>query len=195
MNILMATNNKGKVRELSALLDEPGLHLMTLSEAGFEVSVTEDGKTFEENALKKAMETYRITGMPSLGDDSGLCVDALGGAPGIYSARWAGEGASGEALIKKLLSELKDNDNRGAEFVCSIALVFSENDIITASGKCRGLIDREPHGEGGFGYDPVFYVPEVGRTFAEMTKEEKNLISHRAMAAVELKKKLKMRKA
>lgn len=194
MNILMATNNKGKVRELAALLDEPGLHFMTLAQAGFKVEVTEDGKTFEENALKKALETYRITGMPSVADDSGLCVDALLGAPGIYSARWAGEGAPGEALINKLLGELKDNENRKAEFICSIALVFSENDIITASGRCPGLIAKEPHGEGGFGYDPVFYVPGTGKTFAEMTNEEKNLISHRAMAVSELKKKLRLRK-
>lgn len=194
MNILMATNNKGKVKELSALLDEPGLYFMTLEEAGYKVEVIEDGKTFEENALKKAIETYRITGMPSIADDSGLCVDALDGAPGIYSARWAGEKAPGEALIKKLLSELKDNENRGAEFVCSIALVFSETDIITASGKCRGQIAKEPHGNGGFGYDPVFYVPKTGKTFAEMTKEEKNLISHRAMAVAELKKKLESKK-
>lgn len=190
MKLLMATNNPGKVRELLELLDMPDVTAVTLSEAGYKIEVTEDGTTFSENAFKKAMETHRITGMTTVADDSGLCVDALSGAPGIYSARWAGEGATGDDMVKKLLSEMEGVTDRGAEFRSSIVMVFSENDYITAEGKCRGVIANEPRGKGGFGYDPVFYVPQKGKTFAEMSTEEKNEISHRALAIRDLKRKL-----
>lgn len=195
MKLLMATNNKGKVRELQALLNDKNIEVLTLSEAGYSIAVEEDGKTFAENALKKALETYKITKMPTIADDSGLCVDALSGAPGIYSARWAGEGATGEMMISKLLEELGEKKERGAEFVCSIALVFSEDDIVTAEGICRGEILFSPRGEDGFGYDPVFYASEKGKTFAEMSTEEKNTLSHRARAIKNLKEKLKKRSA
>lgn len=190
MKLLMATNNSGKVRELLELLDMPGVTAETLPEAGYKIEVVEDGTTFSENAFKKAMETHRITGMTTVADDSGLCVKALSGAPGIYSARWAGEGATGRDMVNKLLSEMRGVTDREAEFVSSVVMVFSENDYIVAEGRCKGIIAEAPAGDGGFGYDPVFYVPECGKTFAELSLEEKNKISHRALAIRDLKKKL-----
>ena len=192
MRLIMATNNKGKVKELSALLSSD-FEVLTLKEAGFEIEVEEDGKTFTENAVKKALETYKITKVPSIGDDSGLCVEALDGAPGIYSARWAGEGASQDELIGKLHKELSGKENKKAKFVSVIALAFSEDDIVIAEGECQGEIIDEKRGEGGFGYDPVFYVPSLGKTFSELSLEDKNKISHRANALFALCDKLKER--
>lgn len=192
MRLIMATNNKGKVKELSALLSSD-FEVLTLKEAGFEIEVEEDGKTFTENAVKKALETYKITKVPSIGDDSGLCVEALDGAPGIYSARWAGEGASQDELIGKLHNELSGKENKKAKFVSVIALAFSEDDIVIAEGECQGEIIDEKRGEGGFGYDPVFYVPSLGKTFSELSLEDKNKISHRANALFALCDKLKER--
>ena len=192
MRLIMATNNKGKVKELSALLSSD-FEVLTLKEAGFEIEVEEDGKTFTENAVKKALETYKITKVPSIGDDSGLCVEALDGAPGIYSARWAGEGASQDELIGKLHKELSGKDNKKAKFVSVLALAFSEDDIVIAEGECQGEIIDEKRGEGGFGYDPVFYVPSLGKTFSELSLEDKNKISHRANALFALCDKLKER--
>ena len=192
MRLIMATNNQGKVKELSALLNSD-FEVLTLREAGFEIEVEEDGKTFAENAVKKALETYKITKTPSIGDDSGLCVEALNGAPGIYSARWAGEGASQDELIGKLHRELSGKENKKAKFISVIALAFSEDDIVIAEGECHGEIIDEKRGEGGFGYDPVFYVPSLGKTFSELSLEDKNKISHRANALFALCDKLKER--
>lgn len=192
MRLIMATNNQGKVKELSALLNSD-FEVLTLKQAGFEIEVEEDGKTFTENAVKKALETYKITKTPSIGDDSGLCVEALLGAPGIYSARWAGEGASQDELIAKLHFELSGKENKKAKFVSVIALAFSEDDIVIAEGECQGEIIDEKRGEGGFGYDPVFYVPSLGKTFSELSLEDKNKISHRANALFALCDKLKER--
>lgn len=192
MRLIMATNNQGKVKELSALLSSD-FEVLTLKEAGFEIEVEEDGKTFTENAVKKALETYKITKTPSIGDDSGLCVQALSGAPGIYSARWAGEGATQDDLIAKLHSELSGKENKKAKFVSVIALAFSEDDIVIAEGECQGEIIDDKRGEGGFGYDPVFYVPSLGKTFSELSVEDKNKISHRANALFALCDKLKER--
>lgn len=192
MRLIMATNNQGKVKELSALLNSD-FEVLTLREAGFEIEVEEDGETFAENAVKKALETYKITKTPSIGDDSGLCVEALDGAPGIYSARWAGEGASQDELIGKLHRELSGKENKKAKFVSVIALAFSEDDIVIAEGECHGEIIDEKRGEGGFGYDPVFYVPSLGKTFSELSLEDKNKISHRANALFSLCDKLKER--
>ena len=192
MRLIMATNNQGKVKELSALLNSD-FEVLTLKEAGFEIEVEEDGKTFTENAVKKALETYKITKTPYIGDDSGLCVEALSGAPGIYSARWAGEGATQDELISKLHKELSGKDNKKAKFVSVIALAFSENEIVVAEGECHGEIIDEKKGDGGFGYDPVFYVPSLGKTFSELSVEDKNKISHRANALFALCDKLKAR--
>ncbi len=192
MRLIMATNNKGKVLELSAFLGN-SFEVVTLKEAGYSIDVEEDGTTFRENAVKKAVETYKLTKTPSIGDDSGLCVDALSGAPGIYSARWAGEGATGDELIAKLWSELSGKTPKSAKFVSVVALAFSEEDIVVAEGECKGIIIDEKRGTGGFGYDPVFYVESLGKTFAELSVDEKNKISHRANALSSLCEKLQER--
>ncbi len=192
MKLIMATNNQGKVLELSSYLGN-NFEVMTLKDAGYEIEVEEDGKTFRENAIKKALETYKVTKIPSIGDDSGLCVDALSGAPGIYSARWAGEGATQDMLINKLWSELSGKDLKTAKFVSVVALAFSQEDILIAEGECKGIIIDEKRGNGGFGYDPVFFVESLGKTFSELSLEEKNKISHRANALFNLCEKLKER--
>lgn len=191
MKIVMATNNSGKVSELRDLLNIPEFDVVSLKEAGFCVEVSEDGNTFMENAIKKAVETAKITNMAAIGDDSGLCVNSLDGAPGIYSARWAGENATQDELIGKLLTALSDKDDRTAFFVCAIALATPDGKVLTAEGRCDGVILRRQSGEGGFGYDPVFYVPSENKTFADMSKSEKNKLSHRANAIIALKEKLK----
>lgn len=192
MKLIMATNNQGKVLELSSYLGE-SFEVMTLKDAGYEIEVEEDGATFLENAVKKAVETYKITKTPSVADDSGLCVDALSGAPGIYSARWAGEGATQDMLIEKLWSELSGKDQKTAKFKSVVALAFSEDDVVIAEGECPGIIIDEKRGQGGFGYDPVFFVESLGKTFSELSLEEKNKISHRANALFNLCEKLKAR--
>ncbi len=192
MKLIMATNNQGKVLELSSYLGD-SFEVMTLKDAGFEIEVEEDGTTFRENAVKKAVETYKVTKTPSIGDDSGLCVDALSGAPGIYSARWAGEGASQDMLIGKLWGELQGKKDKNAKFVSVVALAFSEDDVVVAEGECKGIIIDEKRGEGGFGYDPVFFVESLGKTFSELSLSEKNKISHRANALFNLCEKLKER--
>lgn len=182
MKLLMATNNAGKAAELSAMLSPLGFTVLTLKDIGKAIEVEEDGKTFRENAIKKALETHRQTNLPSIGDDSGLCVEALDGRPGIYSARWAGENATQSELIGKLWQELSGHTDRRAYFISCLALVFSETDILCVEGRCDGIILDELRGTGGFGYDPVFYSEEAGKTFAQMTPEEKNTVSHRARA-------------
>ncbi len=187
MKLVMATGNEGKVRELVRLLDDGRFNVISAREAHCPMDVTEDGATFLENARKKALYAHRLTKLPAIGDDSGLCVDALLGAPGVYSARWAGEGASQEALLAKLLECLKGKENRHARFVSALCLVLNEETVLTAEGTCEGDILTAPRGHDGFGYDPLFYVASVGKTFAEMTAEEKNSLSHRARAVAALR--------
>jgi XTP/dITP diphosphohydrolase len=180
--IVLATRNEGKVREFVALLDQVVETIMSLRELNSIPDVVEDEDTFRKNVLKKARFISRITQKITLADDSGLEVDALGGRPGIYSSRYAGENADDEENIRKLLNELKDVNDRGAKFVCNLALVFPSGEEIVVEGACEGVILQEPRGEGGFGYDPVFFLPELNKTMAELTPDEKNLISHRARA-------------
>lgn len=185
MKLLFATTNAGKVRELKALVEDLPIEVLSLADLPPQPEVEEDGRTFAENAEKKAREHFTRLGLATLADDSGLCVDALNGAPGIHSARFAGvEGPERDAAnIARLLEELKDvpDEKRGAEFRCALSLV-SEAGTVAVEGVCRGRILRAPAGAEGFGYDPVFYVPELGKTFAEVSREEKNLHSHRARA-------------
>mgnify|MGYP001373082993 CR=1 FL=1 len=181
--IVLATGNKGKIREFSGLLEGVFGRIISLNDLESPPEVVEDGATFRENALKKARAIAAYSGKPALADDSGLAVDALGGSPGVYSARYAGEGATDRDNIAKLLTELGGIENRSASFVCVLALVAPGGEEITAEGKCEGVIITEPRGEGGFGYDPVFYLPEYGKTMAEIPPELKNRISHRARAA------------
>jgi XTP/dITP diphosphohydrolase len=164
--LVIATNNQGKAREIKAIFGGFYDEILSLKEAGIILEVVEDGETFEENAVKKAKQASRITGCDTLADDSGLCVEALGGAPGIYSARYAGEGATDEENNDKLLWEMRGQKNRKAKFVCVMALV-SAGEVITANGETLGTIAHAPQGKGGFGYDPLFISDEFGQTFGQ----------------------------
>lgn len=189
--IVLATGNKGKLREFRGLLEGVFGNIVSLNDLESPPEVTEDGETFRENALKKARAISAYSGIPALADDSGLEVEALGGRPGVYSARYAGEGATDRDNIRKLLVELKGVANRKARFVCVLALVTPDGKEITAEGTCEGVILTGPRGEGGFGYDPVFFLQEYDRTMAEIPAELKNRISHRALACESLAKHLR----
>ncbi|MFZ5973875.1 MAG: XTP/dITP diphosphatase [Bacillota bacterium] len=190
--LLLATNNEGKRREIQAILAGFYPRILTLKQAGLELDVIEDGGTFEENAMKKAVEAMRLSGMDALADDSGLCVDALGGAPGVYSARYAGEPCDDAANNGKLLEALKDveDEKRTAAFECCIALCRTDGQAFTAKGRCEGRILRAPQGENGFGYDPLFWYEPFGCTFAQASPAQKNSVSHRARALKALADKL-----
>lgn len=190
MNIVLATRNEGKVREFLKLLTGLDLNILSMNNFPDIGDIEESGITFEENALLKARAVSSKTGLIAIADDSGLEVDALDGRPGIYSARYAGEAASDRENYLKLLEEMKDvpKANKGAAFVCTIAVSRPSGESITAVGRCKGVIGSEPEGEGGFGYDPVFYLPDLGCTMASVSNEKKNNISHRGEAVKELKK-------
>ena len=181
MKIIAATKNKNKLREFGEILK--GFEVISQEEAGIDIDVEETGTTFEENSMLKAKAIFEATGLPAIADDSGLCVDALGGEPGIYSARYGGEGYDDKGRVELLLKNMQNvpDSERSARFVCAITLV-SDNEIITARGECEGKIDYAPRGENGFGYDPVFFVEKFGKTMAEISPEEKNSISHRGKA-------------
>jgi len=189
MKIVMATTNRGKVKELEAILTQDpafaDVEILTLTEAGlpnFEYEETAD--TFEGNAIGKAIAAAQAANLLAIADDSGLCVDALGGQPGIYSARWAGESATEADRNRLLLERLAGvpEAERTARFVCVMALATPSGKIVAAEGTCHGIITSESKGNTGFGYDPVFYVPNLGRTFAELAPVEKNMVSHRRAA-------------
>lgn len=182
MKIVLASHNQGKVKEMGAILAKYGVELVLQSELGVNIEVEETGVTFRENALLKAHAVAKATGMPAIADDSGLMVDALNGAPGVYTARYGGEGLTDEQRYRLLLSSLSGQTNRAAHFYSCIACVFPAGEVLTAQGVCDGTIAFAPMGQDGFGYDPVFFVPELRKTFAQMTAEEKNTISHRAKA-------------
>ena len=185
MKLLVATNNPGKVKEYEALLKGLPLTLTYLAREGVDIEVEEAGSTFAENARLKAVAYARTSGLLTLADDSGLEVDALGGQPGTHSARYAGQGASDEDRYRLLLSKLEGVpwERRTARFRCVIAVAGLQREVHIAEGTCEGIIALEPKGEHGFGYDPVFYMPEHGQTMAELEPEIKNRISHRARAA------------
>lgn len=182
MKIIAATHNKGKIKEIQEILGAIGFEVFSQDEIGITVEPEENGTTFAENAMIKARAVAELCDFAVIADDSGLCVDALGGAPGVYSARYAGEGASDADKIKKLLSELSDEENRHAKFISSIACILPDGEEITTHGEVPGNITYEMHGEGGFGYDPVFFSDELGKTFGEATADEKNKVSHRSRA-------------
>ncbi len=188
---LIATHNMKKRDELLRMLSPLGIDVKTADELGKELTdVDETGETFYENALLKAKSGCIESGMPCIADDSGLAVDYLAGAPGVYSARFAGEHGNDDKNIDKLLKLLSQvpESERGAKFVCVVCCVFPNGDIVTARGECHGKIGFERKGNGGFGYDPVFYVD--GKSFSELTPDEKDSLSHRSRALVELSKKL-----
>ncbi|OQW34033.1 MAG: non-canonical purine NTP pyrophosphatase [Nitrospira sp. SG-bin1] len=182
--ILLATRNSDKVRELTALLGDLKIRIRTLAEFPTAPEIEEDGMTCEANALKKAREIAFATGLPAVADDTGLEVDALGGRPGVFAARYAGEGATYEDNCRKLLKELDGvpSGKRTARFITVAALAMPEGQCRISTGTLTGAIAETCAGSRGFGYDPVFFVPELGRTLAELTTEEKNRISHRAKA-------------
>jgi len=202
MKILLATKNKGKISELKRILTEElntKIEIVSLSDVGMTGEIEENGTTFEENALIKAQAGADFSGLITVADDSGLTVRALGGAPGIYSARYADDVSGGHddsANNAKLIRELRDKSDRTAAYVCAIACVFPEAgaEPIVVSGSVQGEIIDEPRGNGGFGYDPYFYYPPFGKTFAEIPAEQKNSVSHRGNAlrllAGELKKRI-----
>lgn len=183
--VVLATGNAGKVAELAGLLANVGLDVVAQTALGVE-SVEETGLTFIENALLKARHAAAVTGLPAIADDSGLAVDALGGAPGIYSARYAGEAASDRQNLEKLLDAIKDepDSRRGASFHCVLVYLRHALDPVplVCHASWRGVIARAPSGDGGFGYDPVFYLPDEQRTAAELSRREKNQVSHRGQA-------------
>lgn len=182
--MVLATANRHKVEEISGMLADLGVVVRSLAEFPGAPEVIEDGLTYRENALKKARAAAMFTGKPALADDTGLEVDALDGRPGLHAARFAGEGCTFQDNIRKLLGLLEGvpEERRGARFVCVLAFVEPDGREYVVEGELRGRITTAPAGVGGFGYDPVFYVPEVGRTLAELSPEEKNRISHRRRA-------------
>ena len=188
MKMVLASKNPHKLTEMSAILSQLGIEVILESDAGVDVDVEETGTTFEENAALKAAAVMKASGLPAIADDSGLCVNALGGGPGVYSARYGGEGLTDKDRYELVLKGLSGQLDRGAKFVSAICCAFPNGDVVTARGECPGLITYSPRGSGTFGYDPIFLVPEKKKTFAEMEGEEKNAISHRG----EEKKKFKV---
>lgn len=192
MRFVLASNNERKLEELRQILSQMDHEVLSQREAGLNLTVEETGTTFEENARLKARGASDALGLPVIADDSGLMVDALDGAPGVYSARYGGEGLDDRGRNALLLKNMEGKENRSARFVCCICCRFPDGREITARGECPGQILEGPRGKDGFGYDPVFYMPEYGKTMAEMTPEEKNAVSHRGRAlerlAAELRK-------
>lgn len=184
--ILVATNNKGKLEEIKQILKD--YNLLSLKDIGCKVNVDEDGKTFEENAIKKAKKISKITNMPCIADDSGLCIDVLNGWPGVHTARFLGENATDEDRNNYILEKMKNEKNRSAKVVCAIAYYYKE-DTIVVRGEIEGKIPKEKRGENGFGFDSIFELKNK-KTLAELTNEEKNKVSSRKIALENLKEKL-----
>ena len=185
--LVLATGNEGKIIEIRKMLSPFSVAIKSLKDFGPIPPVVEDGDTFEENAYKKAHFTAKVLGFPALADDSGLTVEALEGAPGVHSARYAGENASDRERILKLLKAMEGMEDRRAAFVCLIAIAVPRGPALIYEGRCEGVLTHEPKGENGFGYDPLFYYPPLKRTFAQLSTEEKNRVSHRGKALAEVK--------
>lgn len=185
--LVIATRNKGKTAEIRDLLKGFPVNIKNLDDFGPVPHLEEDGDSFDENAYKKSSFTARILGMPALADDSGLLVEVLDGAPGLHSARYAGQRATDEQRCIKLLQEMEGKFNRRAAFECIISIAVPAGPALTYEARCEGLIAEQPAGSNGFGYDPIFFYPPYKKTFAEMTRKEKSLVSHRGKAFAELK--------
>ena len=190
MKFVLATNNAKKLTEMAAILGSLGVEVVSPRDLGIHIEVEETGTTFAENAMLKAKAICEAAALPAIADDSGLCVDALNGGPGVYSARYGGEGLDDKGRYMLLLNSMRGQSTRAAHFACAIACVFPNGDTLTAEGKCHGTIAFAPMGEGGFGYDPVFFVPEFRKTFGQLSAEEKAKISHRGRALEDFAKKL-----
>ena len=182
VTLVIATRNKGKTAEIRDMLKGFPVEIKNLNDFGPIPEVVEDGETFDDNAYKKASFTARVLGLPALADDSGLVVDALNGAPGVYSARYGGPDATDGERVEKLLQEMAGTTDRHAAFECVISLAVPQGPALTYEGRCDGVIAETPQGENGFGYDPVFFFPEYEKTFAQLTMEEKRAVSHRGKA-------------
>ena len=190
MKFILATHNPGKLREMADILSHLGVEVVSPADVGITVEVEETGATFAENAMLKAKAICAASGLPAIADDSGLCVDALNGGPGVYSARYGGEGLDDKGRYTLLLNSMRGQTTRAAHFACAIACAFPGGKTLTAEGRCDGAIAFAPLGEGGFGYDPVFLVPKKGKTFGQLTAEEKSEISHRGRALRDFSAKL-----
>ncbi|OQX12149.1 MAG: Non-canonical purine NTP pyrophosphatase [Desulfobulbaceae bacterium A2] len=184
--IVLATTNRNKVREMQELLRQFPVKITSLADYGPLPPVVEDGATFDDNAYKKSSHIAQVLGLPALADDSGLVVPALDGRPGVHSARYAGEPADDRANCRKLLQEMAESTERRAWFECVLSLAVPSGPALTWEGRCDGEITREPRGESGFGYDPVFFYPPLGKTFAEIELAQKNEVSHRGRAMQQL---------
>ena len=190
LTFVLASKNAKKLAEMQTILGEQGVQVLSQAQAGVDLDPEETGTTLEENAIIKAKAVAEASGLPAIADDSGLMVDALDGAPGVYSARYGGSHAlSDEYRWKLLLKNMEGMEQRAAKYVSVIAAVFPDGRVLTARGECHGEIAESPRGTGGFGYDPIFRLPD-GRHMAEISIEEKNRISHRAIALAEMQKKL-----
>ncbi len=190
MKLVLASKNTHKLEELRAILSAQGVEVLLESDVGVDLEVEETGTTFEENALLKARAVTEATGLPAVADDSGLCVDALNGAPGVYSARYGGPGLDDAGRCRLLLENMRGMADRRCKFVSCICACFPDGATVTARGECPGTLAYAPKGEGGFGYDPIFFVPGRKKTFAQLTAGEKNAISHRGAALREFEGKL-----
>ena len=190
MKAVLASHNKKKMAEMRAILGELGVEVLSQSDVGLDMEPEETGTTFEENSRIKAVAIMEATGLPAIADDSGLVVEALDGAPGVYSARYGGEGLDDTGRWQLLLKNMEGKEDRACKFVSVICCAFPDGTELMARGEVHGVVAQGPKGEGGFGYDPVFWLPERGKSMAELTAEEKNQISHRGNALRVFKKEL-----
>ena len=191
MKFVLASQNQGKLTEMQKILQDLGVEIVLQSELGVSVDVEETGTTFAENARLKAVAVMQATGLPAIADDSGHCVDALNGGPGVYSARYGGGNLTDAEKVQLLLSNMRGASTRAAHFETAIVCAFPNGDELTAAGRCDGSIAYAPAGEGGFGYDPVFFCPAFGKTFAQVSREEKAAVSHRGNALRDFAEKLR----
>ena len=182
MKVVLASHNQKKMVEMKAILSQMGVEVLSQAEVGVDLEPEETGTTFEENARIKAQAVMQATGLPAIADDSGLMVDALGGAPGVSSARYGGPGLDDTGRWQLLLKNMAGESNRACKFVSVICCAFPDGGEVMARGECPGILAQGPSGDGGFGYDPIFYLPQLGKTMAQLTPAEKNQISHRARA-------------
>lgn len=190
MKFVLASHNKKKLQEMREILDSLGVEIISQSELGLDLEPEENGETFEENSLIKAKAVMEASGLPAIADDSGFCVDALNGAPGVYSARYGGPGLTDAEKNRLILGAMSGQFPRTCRFVCCITCCFPDGGVLTSRGECVGTVAFTPMGEGGFGYDPIFFVPGLKKTFAQLSPEEKNAISHRGNAIRDFAAKL-----
>ncbi len=191
MQFVLASKNQNKLEEMREILSDLGVEVLSEAQVGVDVTVEETGITFEENARLKAETVMKASGLPAIADDSGLCVDCLQGAPGIYSARYGGPELDDKGRCQLLLANVRGQTDRRCGFVCAICCAFPSGEILTARGECRGTLAYAPRGESGFGYDPIFFLPEQKKTFAQLTAQEKHQVSHRGRALTEFAGKLR----